>query len=82
MQVFTYKGFWGTFATVNCTRHLLSFLGCLLMTSLSGLQAQTVSITASQPTAEEAGTVNGEFTITVTGDPTPFGSVEVFLAVD
>ncbi|ASV29458.1 Calx-beta domain-containing protein [Maribacter cobaltidurans] len=45
---------------------------------------QTVSITASIDTANEAGTIDGEFTISVTGAPIVIGSVdvEVFLSVD
>jgi gliding motility-associated-like protein/uncharacterized repeat protein (TIGR01451 family) len=82
MQVLTYKGFWGAVSVVKGVGSLFLLLGLFLMASLSGLQAQTVAITASLPTANEAGTVNGEFTISVTGDPFFTGSVEVFLAVD
>ena len=42
---------------------------------------QTVSITASEPNASEAGLTSGEFTISVTGG-TALTTVEVFFEVD
>ncbi|MBD0778264.1 gliding motility-associated C-terminal domain-containing protein [Maribacter sp. ANRC-HE7] len=58
----------------------LLFFGAFLLLSVSGY-GQTVSITASQATAEEDGPVSGEYTISLTGG-TFLNPVNVFLSVD
>ncbi|WP_179955023.1 Calx-beta domain-containing protein [Maribacter luteus] len=59
----------------------LLLLVTFLFVSLSGY-GQTVSISASQATAEEDGPVSGEYTVRVTGAGGITGSIEVFLSVD
>lgn len=66
--------------TVLPIRHLAVFILLCLLTS-TDILGQTVGITASQPTANEAGLVPGEYTIRVAGFG-PFAStLDVFLTV-
>ncbi len=71
-----------TFKKFAFSRSFCLFTLLIVFGAFTNIYSQTVSITASQPNANEQGPVNGQFTISVTGAGGLGGSVQVFLSVD
>ncbi|MBQ4914031.1 gliding motility-associated C-terminal domain-containing protein [Maribacter sp. MMG018] len=65
----------------NVKKSLSVFVFLFFAVTLFGVYGQTVSISASQPNADENGPVDGEYTIAVTGGGGVTGTIDVFLAV-
>ncbi|WP_052958672.1 Calx-beta domain-containing protein [Maribacter thermophilus] len=65
----------------NVKKSLSVFVFLFFAVTLFGVYGQTVSISASQPNADENGPVDGEYTIAVTGAGGITGTIDVFLAV-
>ena len=66
-------------STFNRSFYFFTLL--FILASFTGVYSQTVSITANQPSANEQGPVNGQYTISVSGASGITGSVEVFLSL-
>ncbi|MGC1516198.1 MAG: hypothetical protein WA810_11540, partial [Maribacter sp.] len=66
---------------INSKNTLVVFALFFLSVSFGEILGQTVSITATQPNANEEGPVDGQFLISLTGGST-FIQYEIFLSVD